>query len=262
MGTPRCMIDYDKIAHEYAAHRQIHPGVLKSLISDGKIGSSSKVLDVGCGTGNYTAALNQYANCISSGIDPSEQMLSIAKERFPSLSFQIGRAERLDFGIDYFDLVFAVDVMHHVIDRSAYFREAYRVLKNLGRVCTVTDSEWIIRNRKPLSAYFPETVAVDLKRYPTVSETKTLMKETGFCDITDSMVEFPYELIDIGAYEGKAFSSLQLISEEDFQRGLKRMGKDLAEGPIPCVSCYLLIWGIKSLPKDDPNSQGFLIRGP
>ena len=59
-----------------------------------------------------------------------------------------------------------MDVIHHVVDRAAYYREAYRVLKPGGQVCTVTDSPWIIRHRQPLSEYFPETMPVETGPLP------------------------------------------------------------------------------------------------
>jgi hypothetical protein len=61
-------------------------------------------------------------------------------------------------------------------------------------------------------------------------------------------VEFPYLLTDIQAYHDKAFSSLHLIAEEAFERGIERLERDLGTGPIPCVSRYLLLWGTKQLP--------------
>ena len=36
-----------------------------------------------------------------------------------------GRAEQLPFGADRFDLIFSVDVIHHIGDCAAYFRETY-----------------------------------------------------------------------------------------------------------------------------------------
>ena len=52
-------IDYDFLAQEYAQHRQVQPEVLKNLIQTGDIHSASQVLDVGCGTGNYTVAVEK-----------------------------------------------------------------------------------------------------------------------------------------------------------------------------------------------------------
>jgi ubiquinone/menaquinone biosynthesis C-methylase UbiE len=106
--------DYDVLAKDYARHRQIQPEVLKNLIQIGEITRISKVLDVGCGTGNYTIAFKKAAGCSCWGIEPSEQMLAKALERSQQAHFKQGRAEKLDYPADFFDLVFSVDVIHHV----------------------------------------------------------------------------------------------------------------------------------------------------
>lgn len=239
------MIDYDKISSEYARHRQVHPEVLRGLLSAGDVGPASKVLEVGCGTGNYILALESLAHCSCWGIDPSEQMLSRAREQSRKINFQLGKAESIDFPQDFFDLVFSVDVIHHMDNHLAYFQGAYRVLKAGGKACTVTDSEWIIRHRQPLAIYFPETVEVDLDRYPRITELRETMERVEFGEITENIVEFAHPLTDIQAYRDKAFSSLHLISEEAFQRGIERMERDLRAGPIQYVSRYLLLWGVK-----------------
>lgn len=239
-------IDYDEIASEYARHRQIHPEVLKSLLLTSRVGRASKVLEVGCGTGNYIVALEALAGSSCWGIDPSEQMLSRARERSRKILFQRGKAERLDFPPAFFDLVFSVDVIHHLGNRPAYFREAYRVLRTGGKVCTVTDSEWIIRHRQPLAVYFPETVDIELGRYPRIAGLQAIMKRVGFDEMTENTVEFAYQLTDIQAYRDKAFSALLFIPEAAFQKGIERMEQDLFTGPIQCVSRYSLLWGTVS----------------
>lgn len=239
------MLDYHIIATEYTRHRKVHPEVLRSLLSTSGVGSASKVLEVGCGTGNYIIALEALAHCSCWAVDPSAKMLSRARERSAKGTFQLGKAERLDFPQDVFDLVFSVDVIHHLDNRSGYFREGYRVLRLGGKVCTVTDSEWIIRHREPLAVYFPETVEVDLGRYPRITELREVMERVGFGEITENTVEFAYQLTDIQAYRDKTFSSLYVIPEEGFRRGIERMERDLRIGPIKCVSRYLLLWGVK-----------------
>ena len=161
------------------------------------------------------------------------------------MTFQVGRGEQLEFSIGFFDLVFSVDVIHHLENITAYFREIQRVLKPGGRVCTVTDSDWSIRHRTPLAAYFPETVEVDLERYPRSDELYQAMRAAGLAELAEHQVEFPYQLTDAQAYRDKAFSSLHLIREEAWRCGLERMEEDLRSGPIPCMSRYVLIWGTR-----------------
>ncbi len=236
-------IDYDLIAAEYARHRQVHPGVLRALMAGGDIQPSSHVLEAGCGTGNYILALQSITGCAGWGIDPSSQMLAHASQRPGKVVFQPGRAEKLDFEDGSFDLVFSVDVIHHVQDRPSSFMEARRVLRPGGKVCTVTDSEWIIRHRQPLSVYFPETVEVELQRYPRIADLRRFMEQAGFQEIHEETVEFSFTINDIQMYRDKAFSSLHLIPGEAFQAGIRRMQADLLHAPIPCVPRYLLLWG-------------------
>jgi ubiquinone/menaquinone biosynthesis C-methylase UbiE len=238
-------VDYDSLAKEYAQHRQVQPEVLRNLLEGSSLGRTSRVLEVGCGTGNYIIALEQATGCAGWGIDPSEQMLAKARERIHNAHLKPGEAEELEFPAEMFDMVFSVDVIHHVGDREAYFQEAYRVLKPGGKVCTVTDSEDIIRQRQPLSTYFPETVECELQRYPRIADLRRMMIQTGFGQLQEVAVKFTFPSSDIQIYRDKAFSCLHLISPEAFDRGIRRMEQDLRAGPIRVVSSYLLLWGTK-----------------
>jgi ubiquinone/menaquinone biosynthesis C-methylase UbiE len=234
-------MDYDQMATDYAQHRRIHPGVYMSLLKAASAGAS--VLEVGCGTGNYIISLQESLGCASVGIDPSKEMLAHAASRSTQVHFRQGRAEQLDMADSSFDLVFSVDVIHHVQDRTAYFREAIRVLKPGGRICTVTDSDDIIRNRQPQSLYFPECVEPEIARYPRIEDLHQMMEAAGFQDIHETRVEHRSTLQDIQAFCDRAFSSLYLMPQEAFERGLRRMEAELFLGPIPVVSRYLLLWG-------------------
>jgi SAM-dependent methyltransferase len=242
-------IDYGEVAAAYAQHRRVHPEVLRSLLA--AVGPASKVLEVGCGTGNYLGAIRERAGCLCCGTDPSAEMLAQAEARSGQVHLSRGSAEALDFPAASFDLVFSVDVVHHVRDRPRFFQEAARVLRPGGKVCTVTDSEWVIRNRQPLAVYFPETVTVDLARYPALGELRTAMGGAGFVQLEEQTVEFVGELSDIGPFRDKAYSCLRLISDEAFRRGISRLEEDVRVGPIVWVPRYCLVGGSK--PLDGPG---------
>ncbi len=239
--------DLDRIATDYARHRDIHPGVVQELIRVGGIDHTTRLLDVGCGTGNYARTLTATTGCRVSGVEPSVRMREHARTATTWESLALGEAERLPFPDAAFDVVMSTDVIHHVGDRGAYFREAARVLVPGGRIATVTDSHEDIVRRRPLSSHFPETIGIELARYPAIPRLIAEMTGAGFTDTSASHVEREYELSDIQAYRDRAFSSLQLIAEADAQRGLTRLESDLARGPIPCLSLYTIVWG--SLPR-------------
>jgi ubiquinone/menaquinone biosynthesis C-methylase UbiE len=235
-------IDYDRRATEFARHRRVHPEVLQQLLGSGHFGPEIHVLDVGCGTGNYAAALTEATRCRISGVDPSRRMLDSARGAASWDSLQQSSAACLPFGDDAFDVVMSTDVIHHIRDRDAYFREAARVLRPGGHLVTVTDSHDDIPRRRPLSSHFPETVAIELERYPPVPRLLEEMARAGFIEPQLVEVSRGYDLEDIQAYRDRAFSSLHLIEEEAFRHGIRRLEADLARGPIPCVSLYTMIW--------------------
>ncbi len=242
-------IDYNAIAAAYARNRHIHPRVLEALCRD--IDAESTVLEVGCGTGNYISAIQEANGCACWGVEPSAGMLAQARARSEAVTWRQSSAESLAGPVpeQTFDLVFSVDVIHHVGDKPAYIRQAGRALKPGGWLCTATDSEWVIRNRVPLSSYFPETVEHELARYPRIDDLRGWMIETRFEDVCEETVEWRYDLVDAQAYRDKAFSSLHLIDEAAFARGLARLEADLARGPVPCVSRYTLVWARTTIPE-------------
>jgi ubiquinone/menaquinone biosynthesis C-methylase UbiE len=238
-------IDYNQVALEYAQHRRINPVVLEALINQGGIDCYSHVLEAGCGTANYISAIEALTNCHAYGFDPSQEMLTQAKGRSHTLLLQEGKAEKLEYPDESFDLVFSIDVIHHVEDHQAYYSEAYRVLKPGGRICTITESAELIARRKPLAVYFPETVDADVKRYPPISTLRKMMAQAGFISTIEKVLSYPYEKKDIKDYKNKAYSCLHMISEEAFLIGLQRLEEDLKNGPIACLSQYVFLWGQK-----------------
>jgi ubiquinone/menaquinone biosynthesis C-methylase UbiE len=138
MGSePAARLDYDELAADYARNRRVHPGVLAALAEG--IGPGSKALEIGCGTGNYAVALRELTSCSVTGIDPSSGMLAKARARSDDIDWREGSAEATGLPGGRFDLAYLVDVIHHVKDRHAFAREAWRVLAPGGRVCVATD---------------------------------------------------------------------------------------------------------------------------
>lgn len=58
-------------------------------------GLTGRIIDVGCGPGQWTNFL--FANGIEvEGIDPTWEFIAAARRRFPGIQFRVGRAEQLD----------------------------------------------------------------------------------------------------------------------------------------------------------------------
>lgn len=107
-----------------------------------------RVLDIGCGTGNYSLALAK-AGLKVTGIDISPAMLEKAritvKARGLKVSFLEGDALQLPFRDNSFDAVISATALEFVPDLDAALGEAYRVLKPGGRLVVGVigrDSAW------------------------------------------------------------------------------------------------------------------------
>jgi ubiquinone/menaquinone biosynthesis C-methylase UbiE len=238
-------VNYDRAAGQYAAHRRVHSGVFRELSGRAELGPGSRVLEVGCGTGNYASALARRHRMAACGLDPSLPMLRHACTHPEPVTWLQGRAEGLGFASDAFDLVFSVDVIHHLAGKGAFYRGAARVLRPGGRVCTVTDSAEIIRRREILSGYFPETVEVELDRYPRLAQLRAGMAAAGLVEFETVVVEAPYEITSAQPFRDQAYSSLHLISEGAWQAGLARLERDLARGPVQGTARSACLWGPK-----------------
>lgn len=236
-------LDYDNLAAEYARHRRPYPGLVEHIIERAGIGPSSAVLEVGCGTANHLAAVRRLAGAKCTGVEPSAQMIEQAAGHPEELDLRQGTAEGLDFPDGSFDLVMSVDMIHYVREPLRYFERARAVLKPGGYLVTVTDSEWVIRNRLPIARYFPAIVAVEFGRYHPIPALAGDLALAGFGDLYEQVVESSYQLTDASRFRDKSYSCLHLISEAEFAAGLAALESDLAAGPVPGNLRSLALWG-------------------
>jgi SAM-dependent methyltransferase len=237
--------NYQALAAAYAKHRRAHPGVVEAIVRAIQEHAYRDVLEVGCGSGNYLEAIGALSGVRIAGIDPSSAMLDQLATRLPSAETRIGAGESIPYPDASFDLVYSVDVIHHVTDREACFREALRVLRPGGRIVTVTDSGSDLERRVPLTSHFPETLEHERRRYPAIETLGEEMTSAGFRDLRQDAVELAYPLTDISGFRNKSYSSLHLITHDDHARGIARLEADLAKGPIEALSLYTLLSGVR-----------------
>ncbi len=139
-------LTYDRdIAEIYARHRGVRPELLKALVEESGVNRESRILEVGCGTGNYIIAVQFVTGCAAQGIDISEEMLVHAQRRDSPVAFSVASAEFLEVPDESHDLIFTVDVVHHLGGPTDHYREAYRAMAPEGRVCTVCRARRVTR---------------------------------------------------------------------------------------------------------------------
>jgi len=88
------------------------------------------ILEIGCGTGDFVAALNPRRGV---GIDISSEMIRIAKEKFPKHTFIEMDAENLYF-TEKFDFVIMSDIVGHLEDVQKAFERLHTVIDEKSRI--------------------------------------------------------------------------------------------------------------------------------
>jgi ubiquinone/menaquinone biosynthesis C-methylase UbiE len=237
-------VDYDAIADSYARNRKASDQVIAELRAFSPLTRASRVLEVGCGTANHISALVDAIDCGGWGIEPSDAMREHARVR-GQVSVSKGTAECIPYEDGFFDLLFSVDVIHYVPSPRNHFEESFRVLRSGGWICTFTDSTEMIRSREPLSRYWPASAKAEIRRYHTVETLLASMGEAGLTNLTRREIKRESRVTDSSPYREKAYSCLRLISDAEYEEGLRWLEDDLKKGPVLKTSEYVCIWGMK-----------------
>ena len=239
-------MDYDVYAEKYAQTRWALPWIANPLVSEAKhLPRQSTIVEIGCGTANYIIAISkEFEQLHYKAFDISEEMLRVARSRSNDINieFQIGNAEsRFPYRDQECDMMFTVDVIHHIAALDIFFAEALRVLKPGGRLLIVTDSEENIR-RRSLTKFFPEILQIELDRYPKLEELNQSAEVAGFIIHSSEKMEGHIDFTDdfISALEKKCASAMRIISQEAHKRGLSRVKVAQKKGEA-WFSCYTLL---------------------
>ena len=99
---------------------------------------ADRVLDLGCGAGEFSAALAQ-AGAAPVGVDVAREALRRAGERVPGLDLRLWRdGEPLPLEDCSVDTVWAGEVIEHVVDVAPWLAEVRRVLRPRGTLLLTT----------------------------------------------------------------------------------------------------------------------------
>ena len=136
--------DYNLIAEDFSRTRA-KPWEETRFLFDDYLTAGEKVLDLGCGNGRYYEFFKdvQYF-----GIDNSDKLIKIAKEKYPKANFRIGDSLNLPFPDNYFNKIYSMAVFHHIPSkefRLQFLKEAKRTLRPNGRLILTA---WKFRNKK------------------------------------------------------------------------------------------------------------------
>jgi cyclopropane fatty-acyl-phospholipid synthase-like methyltransferase len=189
----------------------------------------SSVLDVGCGIGVDSELLATELSTHVSGFDSSVECVLRATER--GVPAVVASWDESWPFVERFDLVLAAFVVHQVSNLFEFFSRCAAVLKSGGRVAVLTASHDDIE-RRFLTKYFPASARVDSVRYPPVDEVKRSMSAVHLGDIEVHSVVVRTETVSpeyLRVVRERLWSSLRLISDEEFQTGLNEFDRAIVE---------------------------------
>ncbi len=166
---------HTRVAELYERHAgRYGRDLARGLIGVVGVRRGQLVLDVGCGTGQLTAALAEVVGAEAvTAVDPSEPFVAACRQRVPGARICLGSAEALSFDDGAYDATFAQLVVNLLSDPLVGIGEMRRVTSHGGAVVAcVWDSE-----RMPLLQSFWDSAADvapasvrDVRRHQQVGE--------------------------------------------------------------------------------------------
>jgi ubiquinone/menaquinone biosynthesis C-methylase UbiE len=189
---------YNKTAKNYAEKfnhelesKHLDQILLKAFIAE-NIGNGP-LIDLGCGPGQTTKFLydNGFTNIV--GIDISTEMISVAKQANPVLSFEV--ADMLS--LKYQDGSFGSAIAFYSIVHFDY-HQIGTALKEIKRVLlpdgALLFSFHLGSNTVHLDNFLDEQVAIDFHFYE-VEKIKNILEDIGF-ELVDIVVRQPYKEVE------------------------------------------------------------------
>jgi SAM-dependent methyltransferase len=147
------------------------------LLADVRAGE--RALDLGCGTGEFTAELAR-AGANAVGVEVAEAALARARARHPAIDFRLAPIDGpLPLEDSEFQLVWCSEVIEHVADTARWLSEVRRVLAPGGRLLLTTPSHGRLRVALGGVERFSEPLGDHLHLY-TRRSLEQLLREFGF----------------------------------------------------------------------------------
>jgi ubiquinone/menaquinone biosynthesis C-methylase UbiE len=239
---------YDRIGIGYDRTRRADPTLASDIARLLNVRHPEPVLDIGCGTGNYTIAVAD-RNVMAIGLDQSTLMLRRARAKEPRIEWVAGQAEALPFADGSFAGAFCTMTLHHLHDFESVFAEMARVLRPGARFVAFTAFPEQARQFW-LNAYFPELMRRAAARMPSQEQIESAFGKSGLRLSELVPFDVPTDPVDFVLYCGRhrpevyfdarvrgnifAFTALDLAQEVG--SGLAQLDDDLGSGRFADVA--------------------------
>lgn len=235
---------YDTIGTNYNTTRKADPYIASKIYDLLSPAPSGIYLDIGCGTGNYLHALSNRGLQFY-GVDPSETMLRVARQRNPDAIFINSTSDSISLPDRFFDGAIAVLTIHHWANLLKGLREVNRLLKPGAPMVVFSFTPEQMKGYW-LFHYFPQMIEKAMQLIPSLNDMEKLLMSAGFSHIATELYYVREDLEDNFMYSNKykpenylrpevrnnasAFSAL--ATKEETENGVAMLATDIKTGKI------------------------------
>ncbi len=197
-------------------------------------GVHGRVLDLGAGTGRFSAALANACGATIVACEPSAAMRAACRATHPHLLIVAGTAQAAPFRAGSFNAVWASQVIHHVPDLRVFAATIRRILAPAGhlllRGAFGRVDDLLLRH------YFPDAWPTgDTETPPLTAITQTLVgagiQPVDHMRVPQVIAGDGDELIERA--RTRTLSNLAKLPDALFHAGLRALRQDAANGAIP-----------------------------
>ncbi len=155
------------------------------------LGNNTKILDGGCGLGEWTVYFDQ-AGYDATGIDISSDVINKLKKYFPNISFQAVDIRKTKFSDSTFDVYFSWGVFEHFEEGlQPCIREAMRLLKSGGILFISVPSDNLRQSIYSIFKNFTKKPNEDAERFYQWRLTRSeLSKELSLAGFSIEKIKF------------------------------------------------------------------------
>lgn len=153
---------------------------------------TGKIIEAGCGYGNYLVALRQRGYDIE-GIDSSGVIIKAVKSHYPDCPAQISDVRTVPRPDDYYAAYISLGVLEHFQEGPAVaLREARRLVRNNGKLFISVPCLNLVRKLKARLGRYSKTGTGKFYQYAfEVNEFSAILKNEGFSVID----HYPYDAV-------------------------------------------------------------------
>jgi ubiquinone/menaquinone biosynthesis C-methylase UbiE len=176
--------EYAKAAQQYDQKWAFYvEATTRETLKRVPMSASSRVLDVGCGTGELLRRLRaKYPDAALAGLDPVAEMLAVARDKLSGREdLRIGYADSLPWSAGTFDAVVSCNMFHYISHPVQALREMSRVLRPGGSLVLTDWCDDYVACRV-CNLYLRLTNRAFYKTYKE-AECLQLLRSAGFGDV-------------------------------------------------------------------------------